>query len=116
VAQVGRTRSLQLLRGTRKPQESGGVSRSGAGAVVAGSSRPEPETPDLVDAHHRFGSTVASSTESAPSLSGRSLRRSSSEIGTGCANERPSGSEEGVASNRDPYSDHQLPFAKATIL
>jgi len=27
---------------------------------------------------------------------------------TGCANERPSGSEERVARNRDPYSDHMM--------
>src|SRR5438045_2782898 len=31
--------------------------------------------------------------------------RHSSEIRTGCANQRPSGSEEGVVSNHGPYSD-----------
>ena len=69
MAQVGRARLLQLLRGTGKPRESGGVSGSGAGALVANYSSPEPETPDLMDAHPRVGSTMASSTASAPSLS-----------------------------------------------
>jgi len=46
-------------------------------------------------------------TASAPSLSRCPFRRYSSEIRTGCANERPSGSVEGVVSNHDPYSDHQ---------
>ena len=35
------------------------------------------------------------------------LGRYSSEIRTGCANERPSGSVEGVVSHHDPYSDRQ---------
>jgi hypothetical protein len=48
---------------------------------------------------------MVSSTASAPSLPRASLCRHSSAIRTGCANERSSGSEEGVASNRDPYSD-----------
>src|SRR5262249_60622249 len=56
MAPVDRPRPLQLLRGPRKPQESGYVSGSGAGAVVAYSSPPEPETPDLVEAHPRLGS------------------------------------------------------------
>jgi len=43
--------------------------------LVAYSSPPEPETPDLVGAHLCIGSTLASSTEYASSLSGRSLRR-----------------------------------------
>jgi acyl-CoA synthetase (AMP-forming)/AMP-acid ligase II len=50
----------------------------------------------------------ASATEHASSLSGCTLRRHSSAIRTGCANERSSGSEEGVVSNHDPYSDHHL--------
>jgi len=49
--------------------------------------------------------TVVASNDRAPSLSCSPLRSQSSEIRTGCANERPSGSGEGVASNRDPYSD-----------
>jgi group II intron reverse transcriptase/maturase len=69
MAQVGRARLLQLLRGTRKPRESGGVSGSGAAALVANYSSPEPEMPDLVDAHPRVGSPVVSSSASAPSLS-----------------------------------------------
>jgi hypothetical protein len=56
-------------------------------------------------AHSRLGRPMVSSTASAPSLPRDSLCRQSSAIRTGCANERPSGSEEGVASNRDPYSD-----------
>ena len=39
------------------------------GALVAYYSPPEPETPDLLDAHPRVGSAMASSTASAPSLS-----------------------------------------------
>ena len=39
--------------------------------------------------------TVAASNDRAPSLSCSPLRRQSSEIRTGCANERPSGSGEG---------------------
>ena len=39
-------------------------------AVVAAKYTPqEPETPDPVDTHSRFGSTMASSTACAPSLS-----------------------------------------------
>jgi reverse transcriptase-like protein len=56
----------------------------------------------------RAGFAMASSTEHAPSLSGCPLCRYSSAIRTGCANERSSGSEEGVVSNHDPYSDRQL--------
>src|SRR5260370_5826630 len=51
---------------------------------------------------------MASSTACAPSLSGCSLRRHSSEIRTGCANQRPSGSVRGAASNGCPYRDRQL--------
>jgi len=46
MAQVGRTRLL--LRGTRKPGESGDVSGSGARALVADYSPTEPETPGLL--------------------------------------------------------------------
>src|SRR5271169_148105 len=56
---------------------------------------------------------MVSSTASAPSLPGDSLCRQSSAIRTGCANKRPSGSEEGVASNRDPYSDLIIPVLGA---
>src|SRR5438876_654637 len=69
VAQVGRTRLLQLLRGAGKPHESGCVSGSGACALVAYHSPSESETPDLLDAHPRVGSAMDSSTASAPSLS-----------------------------------------------
>jgi hypothetical protein len=58
-----------------------------------------------------LGRRWATSTARAPSLSCSSLRRQSSEIRTGCANERPSGSGEGVASNHDPYSDPTTPPA-----
>src|SRR5215469_706203 len=50
---------------------------------------------------------MASPTPRAPSFSRRPLRRYPSAIRTGCAKERPSGSEEGVVSNHDPYSDRQ---------
>src|SRR6201998_320759 len=101
---VARPRPLQLLRGTGKPREFGGVPGPGAGALVAYSPPPEPETPDLVDAHSCLGSALASATAHASSLSRCTLCRHSSEIRTGCANERSSGSEEGVGSNHDPYS------------
>ena len=74
--------------------------------------RREPETPDLVDAYSCLGSALASSTEHASSLSGCPLCRHPSEIRTGCANERSSGSEEGVVSNHDPLSDQQPFFSK----
>jgi len=108
MAAVGRPRPLQLLRGTGKPRKSGDVPRPGAGAMVAYSPPPEPETPDLVDAYSCLGSTLASATEHASSLSRCTLCRQSSEIRTGCANKRSSGSEEGVVRNHDPYSDQQL--------
>ena len=96
MAQVGRAGPLQLLRGTREPRESGRVSGSGAGALVAYSSPPEPEAPDQLDAYPCIGYAMASSTACAPSLSGCSLRCHSSEIRTGCANQRPSGSVQGA--------------------
>ena len=65
-------------------------------SLVANYSSPEPETPDLMDTHSRFGSAMAPSTACAPSLSGCTLRRHSSEIRTGCANQRPPGSVRGV--------------------
>ena len=70
---------------------------------------------DLLDAYARLGRPMVSSTASAPSLSRGSLCRQSSAIRTGCANERPSGSEEGVASNHDPYSDLIVPIALIVI-
>src|ERR1700680_4542798 len=108
MAQVGRARLLQLLRGTRKPQESGSVSGSGDRALVANYSSPESETPDLMDTHSRFGSAMAFSTARAPPLSCCTLCRHSSEIRTGCANQRPSGSVRGAARNGCPYRDRQL--------
>src|SRR5258707_15117936 len=49
-----------------------------------------PEEVKILDTHPCHGYEVASSTACAPSLSGCSLRRHSSEIRTGCANKRPS--------------------------
>src|SRR5207245_4346057 len=82
MAQVGRTGLLQLLRGTREPRELGRVPGPIAGAVVANSSSPEPATPPTVDPDACAGSTMATSTARAPSLSRSSLRRQSSEIRT----------------------------------
>jgi hypothetical protein len=106
----GSSRSSNATSTTTRYQdhESGSVSGSGARALVAYSSPPEPETPDLVDAYPCIGSALASSTEHASSLSGRSLRRYTSEIRTGCANERPSGSVRGVPREWYPYRDQQL--------
>jgi len=62
---------------------------------------------DLVEAHPRLGSALASSTEHASSLSGCTFRRHSSEIRTGCANKRSSGSVRGVSREWYPYRDRQ---------
>src|SRR5438105_14393027 len=105
MAQVDCAGPLQLLRGTGKSRQSRRIPGSVNWAVVAHPSPPQPETSDLLDAYARLGRPMVSSTASAPSLPGGSLCRQSSAIRTGCANERPSGSEEGVASNHDPYSD-----------
>src|SRR5262245_40219135 len=108
MAEVRRPRPLQLLRGTREPREPGDVPGPDACDVVAHSSPPQSETPAHVDAHPRVSSAMASSTEYTPSVSRCALCRQLSAIRTGCANERPSGSVEGVMSNHDPYSDRQL--------
>src|SRR5580700_3575891 len=108
MAQVGRAGPLQLLRGTREPRESGRVSESGARALVAYYSPPKPEAPDQLDTHACPGYAMASSTACAPPLSGCSLRRHSSEIRTGCANQRPSGSVRGATRNGCPYRARQL--------
>src|ERR1700733_4410691 len=57
---------------------------------------------------------MVSSTARAPSISCRSLCRQSSEIRTGCANQRPSGSVRGEASTRltVPRSPSKLPVRK----
>ncbi len=47
--------------------------------------------------------------------SGR-LGRHPSEIRTGCANKRPSGSVRGATSNGCPYRDRQLPAAKGILV
>src|SRR5262244_3863126 len=52
---------------------------------------------------------MASATASAPSLSRSHLCRYSSEIRTGCANKRPSGSLRGVPRNWYPYRDLIIP-------
>jgi hypothetical protein len=98
MAQVGRAGLLQLLCGARKPQKPRGVPGPIAGTLVARTSPPEPKASTLLDPHAHAGPTMASATESAPPLSRRSLRRQSSEIRTGCANERPSGSVRGATS------------------
>src|ERR1700745_2189661 len=50
---------------------------------------------------------MAPSTPRAPSLSRGPLRRQSSEIRTGCAKKRPSGSVRGVPRKWYPYRDQQ---------
>ena len=107
----GSSRSCRATSTTtryQEPHESGRVSESGARALVAYSSPPEPEAPDQLDAYPCIGYAMAPSTACAPSLSGCSLRRHSSEIRTGCANQRPSGSARGAVSDDCPYRDRQL--------
>ena len=81
------------------------IPASSARALVAPTPPSQPETPDLLEAYACSGSTLASSTASAPSLSCYALRRHSPEIRTGCANERSSGSVRGAVSNDRPYRD-----------
>src|SRR6516164_9135574 len=97
MAPIGRAGLLQLLRGTRKPRQPHGVPRAIAGTVVAQIASPEPEASVLVDSHARARGSLASATACAPSIPCSSLLRQTSEIRTGCANERPSGSVRGVS-------------------
>src|SRR5260370_10428471 len=96
MAPVGRAGVPQLLRGTGKQRWPVPVPAPGAGLLVAYYSPPEPETQNQLDPDARLGAALASSTGCAPSFPRCSLRRYSSEIRTGCANERPSGSVRGV--------------------
>src|ERR1700756_90188 len=105
MAPIGRAGLLQLLCGTRKPRQSRGVPTAVAGTVVAQDASPEPEASVLVEPHARVRGSLASATASAPSLPRSSLRRQSSAIRTGCANERPSGSVRGVSREWYPYRD-----------
>jgi len=66
---------------------------------------PTQSEAHALDAHAQTGRALASSTARAPSLSCYTLRRQSSAIRTGCANERPSGSVRGAVSNDRPYRD-----------
>jgi len=79
---------------------------SGTGCSCTGGIQyaAEPKAPDSLDTYAGTGSTVASQTKGAPSLPGGTLRRHTSEIRTGCANKRPSGSVRGVPG---PYSIHR---------
>src|ERR1035438_7082700 len=104
MAQVDCAGPLQLLCGTRKPRQSGRVPGADTRALATCTSPPNP-APVLLDTCPRSGCTLASRTASTPSLSCRSLRRQSSAIRTGCANERPSGSVRGAISNGCPYRD-----------
>src|SRR5215472_11252017 len=115
MAPVGRTGLLQLLRGTGKPCPLGCPSGSSDGALMAHSASPESETLDFLDARPCLSGALASPTPCAPSFSRCSLRRYPSAMRTGCANQRPSGSVEGVVSNHDPYSDRQLRICFASI-
>ena len=80
------------------------IPASTVGALVAHSVPSKPATRALGE-DAWAARPVASRTPRAPSLSRGSLRRQSSEIRTGCANERPSGSVRGVPRKRYPYRD-----------
>src|ERR1700756_6021453 len=112
MAPIGRAGLLQLLCGTRKPRQSRGVPTAVAGTVVAQDASPEPEASVLVEPHARVRGSLASATASAPSLPRSSLRRQSSAIRTGCANERPSGSVRGVSREWYPYRDLIYPGSR----
>ena len=84
------------------------VPAPGARALVPHHTPPEPKAPDWLDTYAGTGSTVASQTKGAPSLPGGTLRRHTSEIRTGCANQRPSGSVRGVPGDWYPYRARQL--------
>jgi hypothetical protein len=104
MAQIGRARLLPLLCSTRQLRQPRQVPGSSVGVLVAQPLPSEPTVPPVVSYAYAGLPLATAATRAAP-LSRRSLRRSPSAIRTGCANERPSRSEEGVASNRDPYSD-----------
>jgi len=55
MAQVGRTRLLQLLRGPRKPRQPKDVQEKAAQSVVAHLAPPQPEAPTLLDSHDGLG-------------------------------------------------------------
>src|SRR5215472_17130573 len=105
MAPIGRAGLLQLLCGTRKPRQPRGVPTTSAGTVVAQTASPEPKASVLVDPHASVRGSLASATACPPPISCRSLRRESSEIRTGCAKERPSGSVRGVSREWYPYRD-----------
>jgi hypothetical protein len=67
-------------------------------------------------AHPCIGHAMASSTACAPSLSGCSLGCHSSEIRTGCANQRPSGSVRGATRNDCPYRARNRALSCADVL
>jgi hypothetical protein len=105
MAQVDCAGTLQLLCGTGEHRQSQRIPGSANRAVVANSSPPQPNTPDLLDTYSRSGCPMAPSSANTPSLSRGSLCRQSSAIRTGCANQRPSGSARGVPREWYPYRD-----------
>ena len=78
-------------------------------------SPPEPETPNQLDPDARPGEALAPPTGCAPPFPRCSFCRYSSEIRTGCANKRPSGSVRGAPGNWCPYRDRQSSWADAII-
>src|SRR5580698_7483944 len=85
-----------------------------------GEGKRRTKAPDSLDTYAGNGPTVASNTQGAPSLPGGTLRRHTSEIRTGCANKRPSGSVRGAISNDRSYRDRQSggdgPFSRVQRL
>ena len=107
MAQVGRTRLLQLPRGTGEHRQVESISGAGDPPLATGTTLSQPEAPAPSGPNVHSRGTLASRTSRAPSLSRATLRRQSSEIRAVCANERSYGSVRGVPGNWYPYRDRR---------
>ncbi len=80
VAQIGRERLLQLLRGPGKYRQPGRVSGKGDSAVARDTNPPKPETKAPLDSNAHLGGSMDTPPARAPPVSRVSLRRQVSEI------------------------------------